>query len=314
MGQAIREARRLAHAIAKSKKLSTRRLTTEALTPELVARFAGRKGKASTTNGLLSALRRAMRFAVKKRWIDRELLTECSFRIKDCDPPKQKHHARAAIAKVLEYLRQLTSSWEGGRLYAFAAVLAYAGLRKMEATWLRPEDVDFKNGLLWIVPRGGPLKTPGSQAPVPCPRVLLRILKDWIPRCGGEWLFPNQTKPTPWRGGKQGTRPADQLRAAGEACGVRGFLPHSLRHSLTTHFTCHWGLTPRQVQLILRHSSTATQRIYVHPDVVTLEELVRDFDFMRPRPSASRGRRAHRPRVLPRRRLKPRRTSLPPPR
>ena len=75
------------------------------------------------------------------------------------------------------------------------------------------------------------------------------------------------------------------LRAAGQACGVGGLTPHSLRHSLATHLAGWWGLSDRQVMMVLRHAPqtkafrpVATER-YLHPDLVNLVGMVKGFDF-----------------------------------
>jgi integrase len=197
------------------------------------------------------------------------------------------------VAAVLAHLERHAESWEGGRLHTLAAVLAYTGVRKMEALRLRVEDVDLVRGFVFVAPNGRPLKTPGSEAPVPCPAALLRILRDWIPRCGSEWLIPMKSRKGPWTNGTNGKRPTDLLRAAGLAAGVEGFTPLSLRHSLATHLAGFWGLKERQVQMVLRHTTSRTQRRYIHPDLANLAALVRGFEYGSDRP-APRGLRRKR--------------------
>jgi integrase len=208
---------------------------------------------------------------------------------------RRKHHPRADVVKVLDYLKGRSQTWEGGRLYVLASIYAYTGIRKSEALMLRVEDVDLKRGFLFVLPNGQELKTEGSSAPVPCPRALVAILRGWIGRCGSEWLIPNKGRLKPWKGGRDGKRPTDRMVSAGEAVGVEGFTPLSLRHSLATHFASFWGLSDKQIQMILRHTTVLTQRIYIHPDLINLGELVRDFDFAATPPRVGRKARADSP-------------------
>jgi site-specific recombinase XerD len=55
--------------------------------------------------------------------------------------------------------------------------------------------------------------------------------------------------------------------------------PHSLRHSLATELAVRQGLSPRQLQLVLRHSSVTTQRLYVHAEPEILADLLAGFDY-----------------------------------
>jgi integrase len=195
-------------------------------------------------------------------------------------PLRSRHFSREEIGRLLDGLERGSGTWEGGRLFAVAATWAYAGLRRDEALRLTLDRLDCDQGVLWIEPPAeGRLKTAASAAPVPMPAVLKAILSSWHMRCDSAWLFPGRRGRSPWVGGAAGKRAADQLRAAGEAVGLFGLTPHSLRHSLATHLTSTWSLTERQVQLILRHTSTRTQRRYVHPELRDLVRLVRDVRY-----------------------------------
>jgi integrase len=296
VGQAVREAVELAGPGA----------TTAALGPELVGRLAARAGAASTTNGLLAALRTACGLARERGWISPQALQGAVWRVRSGPQTRARHHSREAIARVLGSLRTERASWEGGRLYALACSYAYTGLRLREALRLEVADVDLGRGFLFVRP-GPDLKTERSAAPVPCPRVLVEVLEEWVPRAGSRWVFPNLGRTGPWTGGTYGKRPTDRLVAAGQTVGVAGFTPLSLRHSLATHYTSYWGLSEKQLQQVLRHTTVLTQRHYVHADLVNLGELVRGFRFDAGRP---RPRRSRRRRVLPRPRRRRPRTAL----
>jgi integrase len=69
------------------------------------------------------------------------------------------------------------------------------------------------------------------------------------------------------------------LRQAAAEAGVPGMTPRSLRHSLATHLAGWWGLSSRQVRLVLRHTTEFTQAYYVHPDLANLRESMAGFDY-----------------------------------
>jgi len=296
---------RMAQALAELSDLLPPDATTADLTVDAIGRLAARPGRSATTDGLLSGLRAALRFGIRKGYLSAGALEGAKYRSARRDPPCRRHHGRDAIARVLDHLRVRSEAWEGGRLYALASVYAYTGLRLREALRLRVEDVDVVRGVIFVWPNGGTLKTPGSAAPVPCPRALVAILRKWLGRAdqaGVPWVFPGVRRRGPWTGGTTGRRATDRLVQAGRAVGVEGFTPQSLRHSLATHLAGHWGLGSKQIKLILRHSSEGTQAHYIHPDVANLVGLVAGFDYHEaaapPKPPGPRSRK-----FLPRRRL-----------
>jgi integrase len=253
--------------------------TTEALTPGLVERLAMRPGAPETISGLMRALRAACGLAVASGSLACSPFGPSTPWPEPDDRPRHRHHSRADLARVLAYLEASSSTWEGGRLYALAATLAYAGLRRNEALRLRVDDVDLSRSILHVRRHGRRLKTRKSAAPVPMPGPLVAILRAWLPRCGAPWVFPGVMRLGPWTGGMAGKTARCKLRAAGLAVGVEGFTPQSLRRSCATHLRGKHGLSPAQVQLVLRHSSQETQRHYLEDDLVNLAELVADFRF-----------------------------------
>jgi integrase len=284
--------------------------TTADLTPALIVRFAASnpRHRPATTDGLLRAVKAACAIAVLEGHLAVSPFFGRSFwRSSAADVPRNSRAiTRAEVAKVLDRLRRDSGSWEGGRLHALAAILAYCGLRKTEALMLRVEDVDLASGLIRVVRRGKALKTRSSEAAVPIPRAARAILATWMPRCGSAWLIPGVRKEKPWTGGRSGRRPIDGIKAAGEAVGVKGLTLHMLRHSLATHLRGHWGLSGQQVQMVLRHSNQRTQELYCHEDFANLVALVQDFDFAEPsarQPKPKPRSIARHGHVLPRRSL-----------
>jgi integrase len=287
---------RMAQAMRETIALAGSGASTTALGPELIARLAARPGAGATTNGLLGALKTACKLAAVRGWVLPGSLDRIAWRGISGHQTRSQHHSREAIARVLGFLEGNRGSWEGGRLHALACTYAYTGLRLREALRLEVADLDLERGFVFVRP-GSDLKTEQSAAPVPCPRVLVEILAGWIPRAEARWVFPNVGRTGPWTGGTYGKRPTDRITAAGLAAGVPGFTPLSLRHSLATHYASYWGLSAKQIQQVLRHSTVFTQRHYVHIDLVNLEELVRYFDFDGdpPRRRIRSRRKRHRP-------------------
>jgi len=70
---------------------------------------------------------------------------------------------------------------------------ALAGLRVGEAAALRVADVDFIRGIVHPVQQfgGKPLKTEGSDQPVPIPRELTLLLAASVQTYGTEWMVTN---------------------------------------------------------------------------------------------------------------------------
>lgn len=239
--------------------------STADLTTELAARFVAERGKtvnANTIRGDLSYLSAACSFAVEEGWLDHPPRWK-RVRPRRIRSATSKVHSIEDIARVLEHLGGSARSWKGCRLHALGATVAYTGLRRDEVLTLMVEDVNLAVGLLSVSDRQR-RKTEESAAAVPIPPELGEILKSWLPRCGCAWVFPGVRRQGPWTGGKCGERACDRIRHAGQDVGVAGFTLLSLRHSFATHARCQWGLSELQLADVLRHTSPATQRWYVH--------------------------------------------------
>ena len=210
--------------------------TTADLTPALIARFiAGRPDGESphTTHSLLSNIRTACSYCKSQGYIRTSPFDFRKKWIRVSRATGKKHHSQEDIRRVLELLkaevlqREGWSRWRARRLLALASTVAYTGLRKDEAIYLRVEDVDLPNRMLYIVDRSSHrLKTEGSAAPVPMPEALVPILENWLahrmtlpeacpkmpPDC--PYVFCNVTRSNAWSGGGWGCKALDKLKAA----------------------------------------------------------------------------------------------------
>ena len=236
----------------------------------------------------------------------------------------QRHHEREAIGRCLAIARQDAETkrgwagWRAKRTYAMLAIVSYTGVRKMEALYLRREDIDLEARMLIIRPRrDARLKTEASAAPVAIPPALAPILADWFRvldtsmpafadgafsdparRAIGaqhamgtrkgvadpDWVIPNVYRTGPWLGGSPGHRPIDLLHRIGERAGLHSPLTfQSLRHSWATHAE-HWGLSDEQIRRNLRHTNLRTQWHYRHADSRNMAAAVAHVSFSEPAP------------------------------
>jgi integrase len=267
--------------------------TTADLTTGMVGRFIASRPAAehpNTTHGLVGYLRSACNQAAAEGWVRVSPFMVRKRWCRKVAPQGKRHHSREDIAKVLD-LMSLDSQrkpgwagWRAARVHAVTSLVAYTGLRKMEALTLWAGDVDLAGGFIRVVARQR-LKTEGSEQPVPIPDALAPTLAAWLPRAAADvdkpWLFPNALGTGPWLGGSPAYRPLERLRRYGVRCGVTGFSFLSLRHSFATHAE-YWGLSGLMVARILRHTNERTQLGYRHADLANLREVTRGISFEGP--------------------------------
>jgi integrase len=166
---------------------------------------------------------------------------------------------------------------------------AFAGLRLSEACGLRVADVDFMRGIVHPVQQwkrgagpGAPLKTAGSDAPIPIPRNLTLMLSASVARFGSDYVVTNG------KGGlcspkvlgevisgrrrndraRPGRRPAYHAAIPGARDRVdglpEGFSFHDLRHYFASALIAS-GADIKTVQARLRHATAAmTLDVYGH--------------------------------------------------
>lgn len=267
--------------------------TTADLAPVTVARWiAAHPGRSPATwRRLLGTLRAVANLAVaagqlppgrnpavpRSRWVPAA---------PDRAGPR-RHHSAAELARVLALLdaEAAAGDWGRHRLRALVYLVAYTGMRRLEALGLERGDVALDGRMIRLrANRWRPLKTPQSGQPVPLADRPAAVLADWLPRCGPSGLvFPNRTRPTPWFAGRPGAKPLDQVRAAGERASVPGLTFLSLRHSWATHAETLWGLSGPQIARVLRHTTERTSiDHYRHADEANLRALAGRITFEEP--------------------------------
>ena len=262
--------------------------TTADFTPDFVARLiATRPPELApiTVKSLLVNVKVACNFALQMGYIQRSPFQFRKQWVRVGETKAGTFHSREEIARVLDLMaRDVTrkegwAQWRARRLQALAATVAYTGMRRMEATYLKVADVLLPERMILIVSRpNNRLKTQRSAQPVPIPDALYPILASWLPFADSEWAFPNVYRTAPWTGGSHGFKPLDRLKRLGKRAGVEGFTFQSLRHSWATHAE-YWGLSDTMIQRVLRHTSLKTQQHYRHADAQNMRDAVGGINF-----------------------------------
>jgi len=264
--------------------------TTADLTPGAIASWvqAHPDRSAARTASLLRALAPAAKYAARFGYLDH---SPFEFR-----PPSQwiRPDARggarprigksaAEIARVLELADSEASagSWAGGRLQALVYLLAFTGVRKGEALTLQVPDVDLNRRLVAIRPKPSwRPKTISSSARIPIAEPLAHVMALWLARTGCQWVFPGSRLRGPWTGGPPRQTALAAVRALGERAGVPGLSILSFRKSIGT-LARSWGIGPRGLMALLRHTNLQTQDWYDEDDLDLLREDVRKIRFPR---------------------------------
>lgn len=145
---------------------------------------------------------------------------------------------------------------------ALIEILYGCGLRVSELTGLDIDRVDFEDGFLLVLGKGGKERiVPLSGA---APRALRRYMDHARPSLQKSYASPTSAVFLNARGGRL-TRQSvfGIVKQAGLAIGIGNLHPHTLRHSCATHML-EGGADLRVIQDMLGHSDIATTQIYTH--------------------------------------------------
>lgn len=247
--------------------------TTADLTPTTVGRWVvANPGRSHpTARSLLSSLRRVCSYAIHRGYLQ---ASPFDFRpladwIRDLEPdaetpPKVRHHPIDDLRRAFAAMRTSAGEgWRPHRLYALAVATAMTGARAREVQCSRVDDWDLPGRLFAIRPNDRRrLKTRPSRRRVPLPPELAEVLARWLPLTACEWAFPGTLRRGPWQGGYPGTKPLDELKAAGLAAGVSGLTFLSLRHSYITHSEGAWRVPDLLTRRFAGHTRRETTEGY----------------------------------------------------
>lgn len=145
---------------------------------------------------------------------------------------------------------------------AMLEVLYGCGLRVSELTGLDLDRIDFDEGFLLVLGKGGKERiVPLSGAAA---RTLRRYLEEARSRLHPPYAKPTQAVFLNARGGRLSRQSVFAIvKKAGLTIGVADLHPHTLRHSCATHML-EGGADLRVIQDILGHSDISTTQIYTH--------------------------------------------------
>lgn len=240
-------------------------------------------------------------FKVQKFVVPYEQNLDRSLTLGDVARALRQADAEAADLAAAESLASLrlptvrgrrSPAWKARRLRALLYLLSHTGVRAAEALHLQPGDLvlrerDEETGAVYSgvhirSSKEHRTKTKASADVVPLPDAAAGVLLDWLPDCGGVWVFPCSSRPDrPWTSGGPGQKPYEQLKALGRRAGCKGSLTLlSQRHTFATCARTFWRLTRDDVQTILRHESPEMQtKHYVHARLSELAPMVRGVSY-----------------------------------
>jgi len=239
-----------------------------------MSKTTGHRLKNSTVNGRFGTIR---------------LLYACLYRagIMEGDPgqqlidplPREAETRRPLTEEeVTRFLDEIdTTTAQGLRDRAMFELVYAAGLRVSEVARLKVCNVDFNKRIMKVRGKGDKDRlVPISEV---AKDVLLLYLGDRADEAGA-WIFPGSRDPnssSPVRPDTVSTRFRTLMIRFGME--QRGVSAHSVRHSTATHLLDH-GVSIRQVQELLGHTSVETTARYTH---VVTENLKRIFRRYHPR-------------------------------
>ena len=148
----------------------------------------------------------------------------------------------------------------GSRDRALMEVLYGCGLRVSELVGIDVDDVRLDEGVVRVVGKGG------VERVVPIAGAAASAVASYLEE-GRPLLIGSDAHPAVFlnaRGGRLTRQGVYGIVArAGEAAGIAGLHPHTLRHTFATHML-EGGADLRTIQDILGHADIATTQVYVH--------------------------------------------------
>jgi integrase/recombinase XerC len=241
-------------------------------------RGGGQPSQTTTVARRWASLRSFFRY-----WVREQILTVHPCR--DLVGPKKKLTLPRFLTEpeMTRFLSvsQPTASLAALRDRAILETLYSTGVRVQELSGLNVEDIDFWNGMIQVMGKGG------KQRQIPLGDVASRALRQYLEKKNEDPFASSgrQLRARPLFTNLKGCRLSTRWihRVVGQwavAAGVRGPVsPHTFRHTFATHLLDR-GCDLRSVQEMLGHSSLSTTQIYTH---VTPERLKKVYEKAHPR-------------------------------
>ena len=241
---------------------------------KFVQRFVNDSNSLSYSESMTTALRIFLRYL---RYKD-EITTNLSL----CVPSVAKWKL-ASLPKFIkpDQVQIVLQSFDlqtsiGKRNYAIILLLSRLGLRAGEISALKIEDIDWENGVITILGKGGRK----DRFPIPndVGRAIATYLKNGRPNCLSRCVFVRHKPPISEF--KNYMAISTMVHRAVERVGVGKDLPyigaHLFRHTLATEMLQR-GFTLGEVGEILRHQSPSTTALYAKVDIKNLKPLAKPW-------------------------------------
>jgi integrase/recombinase XerD len=179
--------------------------------------------------------------------------------------PTPKREKKVPVVLTHEQVKAILGRVRTVRHRGCLSLIYACGLRLHEACQVRVTDIDRVRGLLRVNGKGT------KQRYVPLPESILPLLEEcWLTHHNPTWLFPLVGRGGRGRIGRITERCVplatvqQAFRKAYRESGVtKKVSVHSLRHAYATHLL-EAGVSLRQIQEWLGHSSPSTTAIYAH--------------------------------------------------
>ena len=159
-----------------------------------------------------------------------------------------------------EEVARIMAAAESEPMYHALLLCLYSlGLRSAEARELRWVNVDFGNGTVKVIQKGGTWKVLPAEGPlVGALEKLQELQKTRNKGKLGEYVFSARKSGAPLQNVRKAV-----LRICERAEVTKKVTPHLFRHSIATHMMCA-GVNLRTIQKYMGHSEISTTEFYTH--------------------------------------------------
>ena len=199
----------------------------------------------------LNLLANILRLAFEQNHLSRLPFEKLAkLKLKESDSQQRRALNQAELSSLIDHATSQTK--------LFIQVLAYTGMRRAEALFLKWDDLDFAKEEIRVTakPEDGFLpKTKTGVRVIPLHPDLKTALL--LVEHKGPWVFSDDS-------GNRVKSKTKSFRTAARRAGLSGISPHCLRHSFAT-LLIHAGADPKSLSEILGHSTPQiTLEIYAH--------------------------------------------------
>jgi len=182
--------------------------------------------------------------------------------------PRREYKLPNVLSK--DEVKAILSGLKNQKHKTMLSLIYACGLRRGELLNLKPQDIDSKRGVIYIINSKGK-----KDRVVPLSEKIIAMLREYYRRYKPQmWLFEGKLK------GEQYSETSLQkvLKLALVQAGIKKPATlHWLRHSYATHLL-ESGTDLRFIQELLGHKSSKTTEIYTHVSTKILQKIKSPFD------------------------------------